>query len=336
MAIKSSVSLYSLQFQYLQGNMNLDEIIGFVKGLGAEGIELLPDQMLHGTPEPTEETYAEWDALMEKHKIGLACDDIFLNTNLYKNRELTKRECIDLIKKEIVMADRLGFRRIRLVSMVPAWVLEPCLETAEKHDVSLSIEIHGGLGFGVPKTEEYIEEMLRLGSKYIGVVPDMSLYMQRPPRICTNYCDKVLGGLNPKLVEYVDKVYADGGDFFRMGIDMSNAAEKLGDLIQNEADAFYATNLGGYEQRPISELEDLADHILHVHFKFYEMTEEGEEWSIDYLPMIEFLHKHNYDGYVSSEYEGNRWILPDLPIPEVEQVTRHQKMVQKLIKQVEG
>ena len=55
---------------------------------------------------------------------------------------------------------------------MPAWILEPCLETAEKNNVSLNIEIHGGLGFGCPKTDEYIAEMLRLNSPYIGIVPD--------------------------------------------------------------------------------------------------------------------------------------------------------------------
>ena len=33
MGIKASVSLYSLQYQYLQGKMNLEEIIAFVKSL---------------------------------------------------------------------------------------------------------------------------------------------------------------------------------------------------------------------------------------------------------------------------------------------------------------
>ena len=50
MGIKSSVSLYSLQYQYLRGNMDLEQIVDYVMGLGADGIELLPDQMLKGTP----------------------------------------------------------------------------------------------------------------------------------------------------------------------------------------------------------------------------------------------------------------------------------------------
>ncbi len=67
MGIKSSVSLYSLQYQYLRGNMDLEQIVDYVMGLGADGIELLPDQMLKGTPTPSEETYAAWDKIIEKH-----------------------------------------------------------------------------------------------------------------------------------------------------------------------------------------------------------------------------------------------------------------------------
>lgn len=76
--------------------------------MGVDGIEILPDQMIPGAPGPDEKTLEKWDALMEKYPIGLACDDCFLNMNMFKNRELTKRECIELIKKEIKLAHRLG------------------------------------------------------------------------------------------------------------------------------------------------------------------------------------------------------------------------------------
>ncbi|MBQ9031683.1 MAG: sugar phosphate isomerase [Parasporobacterium sp.] len=336
MGIKSSVSLYSLQYQFLQGKMNLEDIIKFVMNLGADGIELLPDQMLHGTPTPSEETYACWDSLMAKYHPGLACDDIFLNTNLYINRTLTKRECADLIKQEIVMAHRLGFDCIRLVSFVPAWILEPCLETAEKNNVSLNIEIHGGLGFGCPKTDEYINEMLRLNSPYVGIVPDTSLFVRKQPRIVRDYCTKLMG-LNPDIAKYADDVFASGTDFFELR--NKNGGEmdpKLASLIRSGADAFYAQNLEGYENRPLSIMDGLEKYINHFHFKLYEMTEEGVEYSIDYREVLEYLHKAGYQKYVSTEYEGNRWQLPDTPIPEVEQVTAHQKLVQRLIKEVEG
>lgn len=335
MGIKSSVSLYSLQYQYLQGKMNLEQIIAFVKDIGADGIELLPDQMLHGTPTPTEETYAMWDAIMKKHPVGLACDDIFLNTNLYMNRDLTKRECVDLIKQEIVMAHRLGFDCIRLVSFVPAWILAPCLETAEKNNVSLNIEIHGGLGFGCPKTDEYIEEMLRLDSPYVGIVPDTSLFVRRPPRVVTDYCNTMFG-LNPDLVKYAEEVHASGTDFFALHEKYGQMDPKLASLIKEPGDAFYAQNLEGYENRPVSCMDGLEKYINHFHFKLYEMTEEGTEYSIDYREVLQYLHNFGYDKYVSTEYEGNRWVLPDQEIPEIKQVTMHQKAIKKMIHEIEG
>jgi sugar phosphate isomerase/epimerase len=94
--------------------------------------------------------------------------------------------------------------------------------------------------------------------------------------------------------------------------------------------------VSGYENRSPTELDDIAKYIKHVHFKLYEMTDEGEEYSIDYKKVLQYLHDHDYNGYVSSEYEGNRWVLPDHEIPEIEQVTAHQKMIQRHIREIEG
>ncbi|MCD8299578.1 MAG: sugar phosphate isomerase/epimerase, partial [Clostridiales bacterium] len=304
MGIKSSVSLYSLQYQYLRGDMNLDDIVGYVMSLGADGIELLPDQMLHGTPEPTDETLAEWDRIVEKYKPGLACDDIFLNTNLYLNRDLTRRECVDLINKEIKLAHRLGFKVIRLVSMVPAWILEPCLPTAEKYDVSLNIEIHGGLGFGVPKTEEYLAEMTRLNSPYIGIVPDSSIFCRRPPRVVDDYCAQVYG-TNPDLIKYVRDVFERGDDIFHIQMRNNGRDPEMEKYIKDPVkDGFYVDNSIGYENVPLSAMDPYVGSIKHFHFKLYEMTDEGVEYSMDYEEIIKYLHEHGYNGYVSTEYEG--------------------------------
>ena len=337
MSIKSCVSLYSLQYQYLNGKMTLEDILKFVIDLGTEGIEILPDQMIKGTPTPTDEAYAEWDTLMEKYNLDLACDDIFLNTNLYKNRELTKRECIALIKQEIVMAHRLGFKIIRLVSMVPYWILEPCLETAEKYGVSLCLEIHGGLGLGLEKTDKFLNEMLRLDSPYVGIVPDASLFCRRPPRIMGQYCRELLG-TNPDIIRYAEEVFASGTDLFALRMKQGRPMDaKLESLIKDpKKDAFYANCMEGYENLDLSCLDPFVKYIKHFHFKLYEMTEEGVEYSIDYKEILDYLKLHNYDSYVSTEYEGNRWILPDLEIPDKEQVAAHQKLIQRLLREIEA
>ena len=335
--IKTSVSLYSLQYQYMNGKMNLEDIFRYMKELGVEGIEILPDQMLRGAPMLSEEIYKEWNRLVEKYDLGLACADVFLNTNLYKNRELTKRECVELIKKEIVMAHNLGFKVLRLVSRVPSWILEPCLKTAEKCDVSMCIEIHGGLAFGVKKTEDFLAEMIRLNSPYIGIVPDASIFCRRVPRIMDEYCRQVYS-TNEELIGYVSEVFAQGSDLFALGegrgLDMD---PKLKSLIKDPGkDLFYASNVNGYENCDVSCLDPYVKYIKHFHFKLFEITEDGTEYSIDYKEILEYLHKHNYDGYVATEYEGNRWILPGVEIPEKEQVEKHQALLKKYLIEIQG
>lgn len=98
--IKTCVSLYSLQYEYMNGRMSLEDIFQFLSDNDVDGVEILPDQMIHGAPNPSEEELAKWDSLVEKYNTELVCVDVFLNTNLYNNRTLTQRECIDLIKKK--------------------------------------------------------------------------------------------------------------------------------------------------------------------------------------------------------------------------------------------
>ena len=57
---------------------------------------------------------------------------------------------------------------------------------------------------------------------------------------------------------------------------------------------------------------------------------------MDYEEVIKYLHEHNYSGYVSTEYEGNRWVKPGEYIPEKEQVAAHQKLIQNLIRKYES
>ncbi len=58
--IKTCVSLYSLQNEYMSKSMSLEDIFRFMKDNSVDGVEFLPDQMMHGAPHPTEETLNEW------------------------------------------------------------------------------------------------------------------------------------------------------------------------------------------------------------------------------------------------------------------------------------
>ena len=331
--IKTCVSLYSLQYEYMTKRMSLEDIFRFLHENEVDGVEILPDQMIHGAPHPTEETLENWDRLCAEYQIKPVISDVFLNTNLYRNRELTPKECVALLVDEIKLAKRMGMKMIRLVSMTPAFVLEPLLPYCEKYDIKMALEIHAGLSFDKQKTKDYIAEMKRLNSPYIGLVIDTGIFCKREPRVMENYCKAL--GTSQEPIDFVHKLYEEGKDGRAVYGPDGEFVPELQAMLKSGADHMYAHFADGYENEPYTVLDDLMPYIFHVHFKLFEMTEDGE-YSVDYKGILEYLHAHGYDGYVATEYEGNRWTLPGKPIVEKEQVIAHQKYIRECLKEIQG
>ena len=334
MGIKTCVSLYSLQYEFMHKRMSLEDIFHFLAADGVQGVEILPDQSIHGTPHPSETDLADWDRIVAKYNLKPVCADVFLNTNLYDNRTLTKRECIDLLIHEIKLAHRLGIHLIRLVSMVPGFVIEPLLPYAEKYDVTFALEIHAGMSFDTPATQDFIEVMKRVDSPYCGLVVDCGIFFRRLPRVMSEYCISM--GANPELIRYVEDLFAQGLD----GRSIRNPGEHrykddFAKLIMNGTDHMFAALCDGYENNPVTIMDEYWKYIKHFHFKTFEMV-DGKEYSADYYEILRYLHSNGYDGYVSTEYEGNRWTLPGKPTVEKEQVLEHQAMLRRYITEIEG
>ncbi len=331
--IKTCVSLYSLQSEYMYKRMSLEDIFAFLHENNVDGVEILPDQMIKGAPHPSEETLTQWDSLCEKYQIKPVIADIFLNTNLYENRELTKKECVDLLIEELKLANRMGMKMVRLVSMTPSFVLEPLLPYCEKYDVKVALEIHAGLSFDKQKTKDYIAEMKRLNSPYIGLVIDTGIFCKRIPRVMENYCKAL--GTSQAPIDIVNHLFATGKDGRDVYGPDGDFIPELKAVLKSGPDHMYAHFADGYENEPFTVLDDLMPYIMHIHFKLFEMTEDGE-YSMDYKGLLEYLHEKNYDGYVSTEYEGNRWTLPGHPTTEKEQVIMHQQYIRKCLKEIQG
>lgn len=336
MGIKTCVSLYSFQDEYMNKRMSLEDMLKYLDEKQVEGFEILPDQNIQGAPHPSDEFLENWDKMMNTYKVKPVCADVFLNTNMYHNRTLTKKECIELLVEEIKLANRLGIHLIRLVSMVPAFVIEPLLPYAKKYDVKFALEIHAGMSFNIPETKSFIEEMKRVDSPYCGLVVDAGIFCQRIPRVFNEYNKQVLG-VNPKVIDYFNSWFDQGLDGTLAFVAGENGKEMRPELaaIVTEKDIPYIMLADGYENTPYSIMDDCMKYIKHFHFKLWEMV-DGEEYCVDYKALLQYLHDHNYDGYVSTEYEGNRWILPGNPMIEKEQVGLHQEMIKRHIREMEG
>lgn len=326
--IKRSVSMYSFQDQFARGKWKLEDIFSYLVDVGAD-MEFISDQMMHQTPNPTKETLENWDELLKKYPVKPVCNDIFINTNLFRNRTLTKKESIQALKKEIELAKRLGFPLIRLVSLTPSEIIEPVYDFAKEAGVTMALEIHAGMSFDNPKTKEFLDVMYKLGPDYLGLVIDTGIFCRRHPRVSTEYFRKL--GTNENVIRYIDDVFASGTCPKRLYSSMEDMPQDLRKLFTNPIDEEYAFFASGYETEEFSILDEFMPYIKHFHGKIFEMTEEGVEYSVPFDELVQYLHEKDYNGYISTEYEGNRFTLPGEEMKEVEQVTRHQNMLKKYI-----
>jgi mRNA-degrading endonuclease HigB of HigAB toxin-antitoxin module len=88
------------------------------------------------------------------------------------------------------------------------------------------------------------------------------------------------------------------------------------------------------------DIKDIVPYIVSIHGKFYHMTEvagmpgQYEDKAIDYATPIKYLKECGFNGYINSEFEGQRYCQDageDKLINEIEQVRRHHEMLSRLI-----
>ena len=78
-------------------------------------------------------------------------------------------------------------------------------------------------------------------------------------------------------------------------------------------------------------LRDFMPYIHHIHAKFYEMTDDGSEYSIPYEEIVPILVEGGFAGSLSSEYEGQRHVQDVHEVDEIEQVRRQQELFARLL-----
>lgn len=328
MGIKTAVSLYSYQDEYVRGKMSLEDCLRELERNGVDGVEILPDQMMKKAPFVSDEEIARWHCMLDTYRIAPVCNDIFINTKLYNNRILTHDENLELLQQELRLAHRMGMRMVRLVSMTPTDIIEDALPLAEKLDVVMALEVHAGMAFDEPQTQKFTEIMFRVQSPYLGLVVDTGIFCYRPPRVFREFF--LTQGVNPELADYIEKIYPQHETIAFINKPETRPAE-LSRLIRSEIDHVYLALADGYENHPFTLLDKYMPYVKHFHAKTFEMLSDQEEYSIDFAGFIAYLKSRDYDGYIATEYEGGRFALPGTGVDAVSAVRQQQKMMQTYI-----
>jgi sugar phosphate isomerase/epimerase len=322
MGIKRGVSFYSYQEEIFDQVMTLEDCIATSASFGAYGVEILGEQVLPNFPNITDEFAEQWFQWMDKYKTTPTCYDAFLDTKLYKNRLLTEQECVDQMVRDIKIASKLGFKSLRTLVTTPLNVIEQSLPYAEQYDVKIGIEIHAPWSLKSEWMSSFMAFIQRTGTKHFGFIPDMGIFTKK--LISVAQARYVRAGATPSIVDYIAQE-------FEKRTDKQVVKEAVIGMGGNPLDQELAEWAYGNTFDHPEWLKDIIPYIVHIHGKFYEMTEDCVEPNLAYEEVVQVLADAGYDGYMSSEYEGNRHIHDAFEVDSREQVRRHQLMLARLI-----
>lgn len=311
--------------------MSLQDCIATASRFGVQGIEMLSDQMIPGYPSITYNLQPafvdQWHGWMQEYAVEPIAFDVYGETKLYKNRSVTNAELQNELIELMKTAVALGFKILRLTFHLPIDVIEALIPHAEERGIKLALEVHAPHLLTGEWVQRNIELALRTKTKCLGLMPDLGIFCKAVPHLVL--AESLRQGATPKLVEFMAKVYKDR----EISKDLPDRIAKMGG---NDVDQWLAMRLviGVWTYHDPKNLLTYLPYTFHIHGKFYEMNEKLEEPEVAYESIMPTLIAGGYQGYIMSEYEGQRLTHGvDMGYDEVEQVRRHQAMLARYIDQ---
>ena len=341
--IHRGVSLYSYQQNEFFHTMTWkDELREVATNLnGADGIEIISECTIPHYPFPPESFIYDWNNEMARWGLKAVTMDTYVDTLQFRNHVMTFEECAERLMYDLRLAKALGFENMRLCHNVPMDSVRIALPLAEELNIRMTNEIHAPSPILPKEGEEFGETVARdvafiqmTGTKHYGLQPDMGIFQNKPNRVMIAYSLRAFMSKEDADIASQDLV----DRFDEMGIEgITEYAKKTYPQLMQGPVAKHLFR--GASAKPL-DLYSIMPYIYCIHGKFYEMTEipgkpgQYEEKSMQYAKVINILNDCGYNGYIDSEYEGQRSQqdmgyegLPD----EVEQVRRHHEMMARLI-----
>ena len=232
---------------------------------------------------------------------------------LRSDRALTDDELVAYTLPQLHGAARLGFPIVRL-QYYASRIVERLLPAAEKLGIRMGYELHCPLTLDNPETLALVAQCDRLDTPHLGLIPDAGIFA----RSISDYRREagIAAGLTADQVDQVVQLWTAGRPH--------EEGEELVRRFGRPELAEWAVHLwGSYGQSDPADLAQIFRHVMHVHGKFFSMR-DGDEPDIRFRDLVFALLENNYQGWISSEYEG-----PSTDSFQI--VAEHQAMLRRYI-----
>ncbi len=293
--IRYGVTLYSYTGDFAV-TMTLEDCLADVADMGATGLEILSETHIPGYPSPSARWLDEWHSLVASYGLEPTCYSCWVDSRLVPGRTLTVEESVKLLVQDLELAARLGFTIVRPKLGVVTWDLVPdpvwretvvrALPRAQALGLRIAPEIHWPTPIRSEVVDSYLGLIEEAGTEHFGFVIDTGVFQDRPRREQIGSEEETFGG-------------GDG-----------NPPPRPPELL-------------GVDPR---DMLAIMPHVFHVHAKFWDMNEDLTDPHVPWESIIPVLREGGYAGYLSSEYEGERY-----PYAASSLLRRQQVMLRRLV-----
>lgn len=309
--IKLGVSLYSYQHAIYTHDVTLEDCLAELNSIGADTVQIIDGITVENFPNPTQAWVDNWFVMLDKYKLTPSMMNTFLEVYWgWRRPEMTLKEQIDQMVRDLKLAKRLGFKIIRPTSTAVSAVLGEWVDAivpyAEDLDVKIACELHSPIPLKGEFVDRIMNTVIKTGTKHMGFTLDMGDFPIQ------------------------SQTQTGGGAY--------GAAPQGAGAPQTGASrqAAGVPPAGAYQQaqrtpnNPL-DLIPLMPYIYNTHGKFYDMADP--KTTETYAQVFKVLVENGYKGAIDSEYEGqrnlqNQWCIP---IDELYQVRMHHIMMKKLL-----
>ncbi len=300
--MKLGVTLYSLTSEWAAGRYTFESLLQEVadSGLGP-GVEFNAAQMLRTYPSVEDDFVRMWRDRLDQLGLEPSAMGTNLDMGRRKDRDMTPDEEYDFLALQLQTANRLGFRTV-VIRSAGRELLQRLLPLAETYDQRLAFELHAPAGPNDDKIMGIRELYADLGSDRLGFTADFSATMH---------------SLSPTLHRTLrqmglpDEHFAVMKQTWRKPVPMHERNQEFEDYLR--AHDFDPARLGPFTRLAFNmhglvapeEWTDIMPLIFHVHTKFYDIDDNGNEPAMDIPRIIRQFVEGGYTGYLSSEWEGH-------------------------------
>lgn len=296
------LTLYSASAEFRAGWFDFDGLLDRVAALGiGPGIEIVASQVLPTYPVVSDDFLRTWRAAFDRHGFVASSFGANLDMGRRRDRDMTPDEEFEFSELMFHGAKKLGFPLVRIQSAKPD-LLRRLLPVAERLELKLAYEIHAPLGPNAEPILAVRETYAELDSPLLGFVADFSSTMHAMSPTLLRGVQRA--GLDDDALETLQQIWATDATM------RERQEEFIGYLRGRGFDpgrlgsfAHLAFNMHGHVAP--AEWADIMPQIMHVHAKFYDIDEAGQEPAIDYPELVRVFVEGGYRGFWSSEWEGH-------------------------------